>query len=59
MTTRYMHGFYTYSGLGSRDRIVQLTLFGHILHINAPICLVHVAQIFRGSDLKVAFTTMN
>ena len=26
---------------------------------NVPICKVHVAQIFRGSDFQATFTTMN
>ena len=46
MTARFLHDFYVYSRLGSRDRIVQRTLYGHILHINAPICIVHVDQTF-------------
>ena len=59
MTARYMHVFYVYSRSGSRDRVEQFTLYGHILHINAPICIVHVAQILHGSDLRVTFTAMN
>ena len=47
-----MHDFYVYSRSGGRDCVEQFTLYGHILHINAPICIVHVAQILHGSDHK-------